>query len=105
MKMPFIVKLEHNDAPVCFLSNEQTERLAMFRAFSELFFSLGDDHSRAERALDEVREMDLVQMKEYKFCTDVYHYRSVLTFSSSREITYEQYSVLSELSNDLALNT
>ena len=105
MKMPFIIKFEHKDSPVCFLSNEQTERLAMFRAFAELFFSLGDDDSRAERALDDVREMKVEQMKEFKFNTDVYHYRSVLTFCSIREITYEQYGVLNELSDALALST
>ena len=101
--MPFIVQCSHQAQPVCFLSHERDEWYAIFRAYSELFFSLGDDHTRAEDAIDEIREMTLEQLKAFKFNTDVYHYRAVLAFSSIREISDEQYAVLNELSNDLGL--
>lgn len=101
--MPYIVKCTHQAQPVCFLSHERDEWYAIYRAYSELFYSLGDDHSRAENAIEEVRAMTVEQLKEYKFNTDVYHYRSVLSFNSIREISDEQYSVLNELRDDLGL--
>lgn len=104
MEMAFIVKFDHQGSPVCFLSNEQTETLAILLALSSLFFSLGDDHSRAQKALDKASLMDLEQLKQFKFSKAFYHYRSVLAFSSIREITQEQYNVFYEFREDLSLN-
>ncbi|HGF9505365.1 TPA: hypothetical protein ACJEU7_002587 [Acinetobacter baumannii] len=96
----FIVSFKNQGTEYTALVRGEVEADALRSAWLLLAQSHADDYSKVEDDLVETTDEELAN---FGFCEDNRAYRSRFNFNEATEITAEQYQVLYELSDKLAL--